>query len=140
MKYFIPLLILLCLGLNSCGKNPEDQKELLNGYWKIQNAKTPYKIDRDFKFSEMVDYIEVKNDTGFRAKVLPRFDGTAVTNEVRDQLILSIKDDSLRMNYKTPYDAWQETVLEVDEETLMIKNRRGFIYTYSRYEPINITE
>ena len=134
---FFIVMLLVFLG---CSNNPQEQKKHLNGYWKIQHANTPYIKDKNYKFSENVDYIEVKNDTGYRAKVLPRLDGTAVTNGVREQVKLIIERDSLRINYRTAYDSWQETVLKADGKTLQLKNKRGFIYTYSKYEPINITQ
>ncbi len=135
------ILIFILITLSGCCNNPQAQKDNLNGYWKIQNAETPFKKQvKNYKFSENVDYISIKNDTGYRAKVLPRFDGTAVSNGVREKLSLSIEQDSLRINYKTPFASWQETVLEANGKTLKIKNQRGFIYTYTKYEPINVTQ
>ena len=140
MKNVPIVMFLVFFTLTGCGNDPQDQKANLNGYWKIQHADTPYQKGKKYKFSENVDYIKVKNDTGFRAKVLPRLDGSVISNGVREQLSLSISQDSLRLNYKTPYDAWQETVIKADGEVLKVKNRRGFIYTYTKYEPKNITQ
>ncbi|WP_031425370.1 lipocalin family protein [Flavimarina sp. Hel_I_48] len=125
----------------ACGGNsPEEQKDFLNGYWEIQRVDSPYGNDKDYSISETIDYIEIEDSTGFRAKVLPRLDGTIITNGNTEDISVSIKDDSLRLEYTTAYDQWTETVLEANEENLKVKNQKGMIYTYSRHKLIDLRE
>lgn len=135
--YFIwlPFIVLAC-----GGNEPNEQKEHLNGYWQIEQVDSPYGEDREYQINERVDYIEVDNDTGFRAKVVPRLDGSIIHNGTTEKIKLSTENDSLRLYYTTNYDQWTETVLQADAENLKVKNDRGIIYTYSRYELIDLTE
>ena len=85
-------------------------------------------------------YIEIQDSTGFRTKVLPRIDGTFVNSDTQEQVTARIIDDSLRLQYRTPFDSWTETVLEANGEKLSVKNDRGMIYSYRKFEKINITD
>ena len=135
------ILLLLLLSLISCGKNdPEAQLKNLNGYWEIENVETPFGKDRAYKFNERIDYIEIQDSTGFRTKVLPRIDGTFVNSETQEKITVRIIEDSLRLNYSTPFAEWTETVLEANDELLKVKNDRGMIYSYKKFEKINITD
>ncbi|MGB3776229.1 MAG: lipocalin family protein [Leeuwenhoekiella sp.] len=142
MKSFLYRILLNILFiLISCGsENVEEQKKNLNGYWEIERVDSPYGNNREYKISETIDYIEVKNDSGFRAKVLPRLDGTIITNGNTENIVLSVKDDSLRLNYNTDFDRWSETVISAKDNKLVLKNNRGMIYTYTKYKPINLEE
>ncbi|RXG15404.1 hypothetical protein DSM03_102366 [Leeuwenhoekiella aestuarii] len=135
------LVSILTLALFSCAENdPEEQLKNLNGYWEIKSVDSPYGNDRHYKFNERVDYIELKDTIGFRTKVLPRIDGTFVKSDTKETVIARITNDSLRLNYSTPFDNWTETVLKADGNQLQVKNNRGMIYTYSKFEKINYLE
>jgi len=137
----IGFFILVILSIISCGKNdPKAQLQHLNGYWEIEKVETPYGEDRGYKFNERIDYIEVEDSVGFRTKVLPRIDGTFVNSETQEKITVRIIEDSLRLNYSTPFAEWTETVLEANGELLKVKNDRGMIYSYKKFEKINITD
>ena len=136
-KIIIPFLLVI---LYSCAENnPQEQPKELNGYWEIKQVEHPNGKKTDFKFSEQVDYIEIEDSLGFRTKVLPRIDGTFVTTDSKETITILIKNDSLYLRYKTPFDSWTETVLKADSEELQLKNERGLIYTYHKFEKIDIT-
>ena len=82
----------------------------------------------------ILDYIEVNGDKGIRTKVNPKLDGSFENNGMADEFSLRIEEDSLRMYYKTPFDEWNETVLEATETVLKVKNKDNKIYTYSKFE------
>ncbi len=136
-KIIIPFLLVVLYG---CAENnPQEQLKDLNGYWEIKQVENPNGKKTDFKFSEQVDYIEIEDSLGFRTKVLPRIDGTFVTTDSKETITILIKNDSLYLQYKTPFDSWTETVLKADGEELQLKNERGLIYTYHKFEKIDIT-
>ena len=89
---------------------------------------------KEFEINTVIDYIEVKGDSGSRTKVSPKFDGTFRTNGVAENFTLKIEEDSLRMYYKTPFDEWKETVIEAKDSTLTVINRDTKIYTYSKFK------
>ncbi len=135
------LISMFCIAILCCacsGNNPEKQKDFLTGYWEIQNVDSPYGNDKEYKISETIDYIEITDSTGFRAKVLPRIDGTIITNGNTERIKVSTENDSLRLTYTTNFDQWTETVLEATENTLKVKNQDGIIYTYARHTLIDL--
>ncbi|PHR95823.1 MAG: hypothetical protein COA80_09870 [Leeuwenhoekiella sp.] len=137
--YYIALALSF-LVLGCARNNPQEQLQHLNGYWEIKQVETPGGKEREYSFSEQVDYLEIQDSTGFRTKVLPRIDGSFVTTDSREAVTARIKNDSLYLEYSTNYDTWQEVVLKADEEELQVRNARGITYTYKKFEPINITD
>lgn len=128
----IPIFLLFAI---SCEKpNPQTQKQNLSGYWEIKSVKMPNGEKKEFDINTIIDHIEVKGDSGARTKVSPKFDGTFITNGVSENFTLKIKEDSLRMYYKTPFDEWKETVIVAKDSTLTVINRDNKIYTYSKFK------
>ncbi|WP_026449770.1 lipocalin family protein [Aequorivita capsosiphonis] len=140
MKYKITILLLTVFFIACEKPNPEEQKQILNGYWEIETVKMPSGKKKDFRANTIVDYIEVKGDSGIRTKVSPKLDGSFRTNGVSENFTLKIEADSLRMYYKTPFDEWKETVIEAKDSTLVVKNRDNKIYTYSTFEKFDFGE
>ncbi len=129
--------IFLAFVILSCGKqNPKDQKKFLEGYWEIDKVEMPGDSIVEYKASTTIDYLEIDGDSGFRKKMKPQISGNFKTTDDAEQVTLKIEDDSLRMYYKTPFDEWKETVLEIGEESLKILNRDGIIYHYKKYKPL----
>ncbi len=141
MKKLLPIILISTNLLISCSKNnPKEQFANLSGYWEIKKVETPYGKKVEYKINESIDYINLKDSTGYRVKVLPRIDGKFTTNKDKEQIRVQIENDSLRMYYTTPYDEWMETVLKADGEELKVKNSLGAVYTYKKYQIINITD
>lgn len=90
----------------------------------------------EYKINENIDYFEIKDSIGFRKKMRPQFDGSYITSDNAEEIILKIEDDSLRLYYKTPFDEWKETLLEANEEKMSIQNREGIVYHYKKYTPL----
>jgi len=131
--YYKIISIMFLVFLFSCGKHEPIQKEKIQGYWEIKAVEMPSGKKREFKINPIVDHIEIKGDSGIRTKVSPNLDGTFTTNGDSENFILKMENDSLRMRYKTPFDEWQETVLETGDSILTVKNRDNKIYTYSKF-------
>lgn len=141
MKISYSILGLFCFMVLGCAQNnPEEQLQYLNGYWEITKVKAPNGEEREYSFSEQVDYIEITDSTGFRTKVLPRIDGTFVTTDSREEVTAKVDNDSLYLTYKTQFDSWEEVVLKATPAELSVRNSRGATYTYKKFEPINITD
>ncbi|MCZ4320145.1 lipocalin family protein [Aequorivita viscosa] len=134
MSYKFTFLIIAMFFLSCEKPNPEAQKQNLSGYWEIKTVKMPDGEKKEFNLSTVVDFIEVKGDSGVRTKVSPKFDGSFITNGVSEKFTLKVEEDSLRMYYKTPFDAWKETVISAKDSTLTVVNRDNKIYTYSKFK------
>ena len=64
--------------------------------------------------------------------------GKFKTSNDNEQIKAAIEGDSLNLYYSTEFDQWKETVLNANEKQLVIKNTDNNIYTYKRYEPLEI--
>ena len=129
------VIFLLFVGIFLSCQSPEEKIENLNGYWQIKKADLPEGITKEFPFSQLVDYFQVKGDEGFRKKVQPQFGGRFFSTENRENFVVKLENDSINLYYSTPYDEWKETILSSDEDELIILNERGIIYTYERFTP-----
>lgn len=136
MNYKIAILLITGFFISCEKPNPEEQKTKLGGYWEIKSVEMPSGNKKDFTINTIVDYIEMKGDSGVRTKVSPKFDGSFTTNGVSEKFILKIEDDSLRMYYHTHFDEWKETVVEAKDSLLSVKNRDNKIYNYSKFENV----
>lgn len=134
MKIKITIVLVSLFALSCSKPNPQEQKQHLSGYWEIKTVTFPDGEKKEFNINTVVDYIEVKGDSGSRTKVSPKFDGTFTTNGVAENFTLKIEKDSLRMYYKTSFDEWKETVIEAKDSLLIVKNRDNKTYTYSKFK------
>lgn len=134
MKPIISILLLAVFSISCEKPNPETQKQYLNGYWEIETVEMPNGKLKDFSINTIIDYIEVKGDSGIRTKVSPKLDGTFTTNGTSENFTLKIEEDSLRMYYKTSFDEWKETVIEAKDSSLIVKNRDNKVYSYSKFK------
>ena len=127
---------LLGMILLSCNTDsPLEKVDNLNGYWEITKAELPEGITKEFKYSEIVDFIEVDSLKGFRKKVRPQIDGSFITTNDEEVFEVKLENDSINLYYTTPYANWKETVISSEENELVVINPRGIIYTYKRFTP-----
>jgi hypothetical protein len=135
MKYSILIASFLIL---ACNSKPElNEVKQLNGFWEIEKAETPYG-DKSYQMNQMVDYIKVEGNEGFRKKMQPSLLGNYKSSKNREYFKIEDQEDSLVLIYKNEYDTWTETLLSIDEDQFVVKNKQDFIYTYKRHQPKNI--
>ena len=128
-------ILFLVITLISCSNSPQEKIDNLNGYWEITKAELPEGITKEFKYSEIVDYIEVDSTSGFRKKVRPQIDGGFITSNDEEIFQVKLENDSINLYYSTPYANWKETLLTSEENKLVVLNSDGIIYTYKRFTP-----
>lgn len=122
----------------SCGQNdPGEQLANLNGYWQIEKVEIEKDSVITYQLSQLIDYIEVTDSTGFRRKLKPKIDGGFImASNDSEKITAKIEDNVLMLYYTTPYDTWKEEVLEATKEELVILNRDNKKYYYQRYKPL----
>lgn len=134
MKYSIYLLLLTFV---SCGSHPpEEMISHLNGYWEIERVKFPDGSEKKFTLSTTIDYLEVQGDSGVRKKVSPQLDGTFLTFDQNELFTILVRNDSLILAYKTPFDRWEETVIQAAPSKLVVINKDLKEYHYKPYQVI----
>lgn len=137
MKRF--LLLAITVMLTACtGKIDEARLSHLNGYWEIEKAEMPDGETKEYTVNATVDFFEVKGKEGFRKKVMPQLDGTYLTGSSDEKITISNDDSGTFINYKTDYAKWQEEIIELDENELVLENNHGMVYHYKRFKPFSI--
>lgn len=128
-------ILFLGITLISCNNSHEEKIDNLNGYWEITKAELPEGITKEFKYSEIVDFIQVDSSSGLRKKVRPQIDGSFITSNDEEIFEVKLENDSINLYYSTPYANWKETVISSEENKLVVLNPDGIIYTYKRFTP-----
>lgn len=138
MKKAITIL-LLSIFLVSC-KQAIKEKDLtkLNGYWEIQKVLLPDGGKKDYKVNETIDFFELKNNQGFRQKVMPQLDGTYLTNNIKEKIAISNEDGDFYINYSTNYGKWKEQIVELKDSSLVLKSKDNLEYQYKRQVPFSL--
>ena len=129
--YFMFALLLI-----SCGQDPEEKLQHLNGYWEIEKVEIAKDSVREYSMNGIVDYFHFDKGEGFRKKVRPQLDGKYLITDDTEKMEARIENDSLSLYYSTPYSSWKETVLKADEDELVLENEWGKIYYYKKFTPI----
>ncbi len=134
------LILLLCFTvLISCNSVSNAKLTLLNGYWEIDRVEFPNGGEKQYKMSQNIDYIQLKNLKGFRKKVNPKFDGSYETSDDAELFEIQINDGLYTIMYKNDLSEWQETLTAISKDNFSVQNADGIQYHYKRFEPINLT-
>jgi hypothetical protein len=133
------LVLLFIMLLVSCHSNvkKEDIKKL-NGYWEIKQVKFSTGKTKDYKINETIDYFELKNNQGFRQKVMPQFDGKFQTNGIKENIKVVEKDNSFFLEYNTKFGKWKEEIISIEDSILVLKNKENLEYTYKKFKPFSL--
>jgi hypothetical protein len=131
-------LLLFTFVLISCHKSvtKEDLKKL-NGYWEIKKVTLADGTTKDYKVNETIDFFEVKNNVGFRQKVMPQFDGKFKTNGFKELIKVIEKDNAFFIEYTTKYGKWKEEIIAIEDSILVLKNKDNLEYTYKKFKPFS---
>lgn len=133
------LLGLVLFILISCqSKVAKEDIAKLNGYWEIENAVMLDGTKKEYKINETIDYFEVKNNVGFRKKVMPQFDGKYMVNNQQENIKIIEKEGVFFIEYTTPYAKWRESILEISEDKLVLKNQQNLEYHYKKPTPFSL--
>lgn len=134
----VTLLILAFLVISCQTDVKKEDLIKLNGYWEIKEVTLANGETKDYKVNETIDFFEVKNEVGFRQKVMPQFDGTYKTNGIKENLKVFQVDGTYFLECKTDYGKWNEEIITVEDSTLVLKNKQNLIYTYKKYQPFSL--
>jgi len=132
-------LFLLFPLLFSCGKSDPDRlKSHLSGYWEIEKVALPDGSEKQYSLSTTIDFIALNENEGIRKKVQPQLDGSFKTFDQNEQFLAVIRNDSLILQYTTPFDSWEEAILEADGAVLVVLNKDGKKFYYKAYESLSL--
>ena len=128
----ILLLIVLVSVLSCKQKITEADISNLNGYWEIEKVELPDGDKKEYKVNETIDFFKIEANKGFRKKVMPQLDGTYLTNDIQEDIVIAVKDGDATIQYKTTYASWKEEIIELTKDKLVVKNEQDLEYHYKR--------
>ncbi|WP_116789041.1 lipocalin family protein [Flavobacterium psychrotrophum] len=132
-------LFLFTTLLFSCKEQSSEKGyNAINGYWEIEKVIMPDGSEKDYSVNPTIDFFEIKDSVGSRKKVMPQMDGSYRMNDLSEKLTLSKKSGKTIMSYSTEYAKWQEELIELNEEELVVKNQHNIEYHYKKPEPFTV--
>ena len=136
MKYLLPLFAFV---LFSCSRPQPADLVHLNGYWEIESAKMKDGTTREYTINPTVEYFELKDRKGVRKKLMAQIDGKfidagnpAESFEVIDQ------DGKMMLKYTMPGTSWQEELIEIDANHMVMRTQHEMTFIYKRHQPIKL--
>ena len=127
------LLLIVLLSVLSCKQDiSEADISNLNGYWEIERVELPDGDKKEYKVNETIDFFKIEANKGFRKKVMPQLDGTYLTNDIQEDVVVVVKDGDASIQYKTTYASWNEEIIELTKDKLVVKNQQEIEYYYKR--------
>ena len=134
------IFFLLCIiSLISCQQEIKEEDFVkLNGYWEIKQVTKKDGEKKDYKVNETIDFFDLKNNAGIRQKVMPQFDGTYKTNDIKESIKIIDSNKVYYIQYTTDYGKWKEEIIELKDSTLVLKNSDKLEYTYKKFKPFSL--
>ena len=136
MKYFATLLFFTLL---SCSKSvTQDDLQHLNGYWDIEMVESESKKITKFGINSTIDYYYLDNSNkGFRKKTKPDFSGKYRANNIKDSITISSKNGQFTIHTSTSLDNWDDIIIELSADKLILQNDKGVLFHYKKHEKYN---
>lgn len=123
----------------SCSKKIETEDLVqMNGYWEIDKVVFSNGTEKEYSVNEMYDFFQLKEGKGFRKKVKPLLNGTFLVNADAEQVSIKKDKDRFKVHYTTLYSQWDEELIELSSEEMILRNENNTEYHYKRAAPINI--
>ncbi|NQY06983.1 MAG: hypothetical protein HRT68_12560 [Flavobacteriaceae bacterium] len=135
LAYGIVFLVLL----NSCSTTvSKESLHHLNGYWQITKVEAGDQT-REYPPALQADYFYVNESfNGYRKKLSPQINGKFLKNNSQEDFKLNFVEDLTYIAYSNNLSNWQELIIAVSEEELILQNEEGIRYHYIRFKPIEI--
>lgn len=140
MKKIISIIVFSIVVI-SCSKSVSEQDlQHLNGYWEINEVKTPDNETKVYQSNNNADYFVLNDQNGTRSKVVVQLDGTIQSNGIQENFTVKDSANAIYLNYQTEFSQWTEKVDQLTADELIIINDNNIKYIYKRFKPITIDE
>ena len=128
--------LFLCLLLLSCtvSVKPTDL-EHLSGYWCIDKAVSPSGEEKQYKSTVDVDFFELDTQYGIRKKLKPLFNKKFNSSNDFVSFSISFAENKCMITYSKQNQSWQEEITALTANKLLLKDERGVVFHYIRYQP-----
>lgn len=133
MNNFKIIAVFFILFFLSCKKDVlKESLTELNGFWEITKVEMPDGSSKEFKINETIDFVSFKEMKGTRNKVIPQLDGKLLSNNLIEKFTIIEKEKKFWFQYKTEHATWEEELVSLSNEKLVVKNSNDLIYFYKK--------
>lgn len=133
-----PIYLLLFFCFLACSeKISVSDLNNINGYWEIEEVKFPDGERKEYDVNLTIDYFEYNNMKGFRKKVQPTLNGTFNTSSDAESFQINERAGLFWISYQNELSTWEEQIIEITKNNMVVKNNEGLSYHYRRFQPIN---
>lgn len=140
MKKIVSIIVFSTVVI-SCSKSVSEQDlQHLNGYWEINEVKTPDNETKVYQSNNNADYFVLNDQNGTRSKVVVQLDGTILSNGIQENFTVKDSANAIYLNYQTEFSQWTEKVDQLTADELIIINDNNIKYIYKRFIPVVINE
>ena len=112
----------------------------MNGYWEIERVDLPDGDHKEYKMNEVYDFFDIKNNKGYRKKVMPQLDGTFLANDASENVEIVFLKDQVFLKFKTEYATWKEELKQISATEMVVENDKKIEYKYKKTAPINLLD
>ena len=126
MKRLIILFFII-----SCDK--QINLDLINGYWEIVSVSKNNEFVKEYPFSNAVDFFIIDSlNNGYRKKIKPKINGSFEITLHEIPISIKNNNNSYEIKYYSTGNQYAETISKLDQNRLVIKNRRNnfFLQTF----------
>lgn len=135
-------IFIIVLGVTffiSCSKKVEAEDiDKMNGYWEIEKVVLPDGKEKKYRANEMYEFFQIKDFVGIRKKVTPIIDGTFMVNLDAERVSIKQGKEKFTVHYSTFYSQWDEELVSLSNEEMILKNENNTEYHYKRARPMKI--
>jgi hypothetical protein len=138
MRHIKIIIGLFFLIFSACQSDVKSEDLVaLSGFWEITKVEMPDADAKEFKINESIDFIHFEDKKGFRVKVIPQFDGGLLSNKTKEYFDIIEKESVFYFLYKTDYASWEEEIIIINKEELVVKNSNDLVYFYKKRTDLN---
>jgi len=144
-KMRIKSVIVIFLVFGCTSGVSEENLNLLNGYWEIEEVIFPDGSKKDYNVNTNIDYIMLDDKKGYRKKLQPKFNGTFDTSDDADLFVIAESNNVFSIHYGSKNNDGlvaqrSEELVTLSENNFTVRSADGLTYSYRRFEPIKVEE
>lgn len=136
MRNTLFFLALLMGGILAGCEKELPKIELLSGYWSITKVTHKSETFTPKSGTPLWDFYAVEGQQGFRKKIEPQIGNQKRTSEDASPFTIAIESGGYVLNFSTRWDRWQEKIIELTTEVLIIEHQeKRYHYKKEQTQP-----
>ncbi|PRP66146.1 lipocalin-like domain-containing protein [Nonlabens agnitus] len=122
--------------LVSCANDSNSEKiKNLNGYWNIDLVEKPDGSQKEFPFTNHMDFFEVNGNSGTKSRVSPTYDGTFISYGDAVKFEWVDDENQVVLNFASGEQAYSQILRKANKDEMELVHEDGTVYYYKAYQP-----